>query len=310
MTPESVQQRSAAAWALASRQHGVVTHAQLIRLGFSAEMVRHRLTTGRLLRLHRGVYAVGHPDVTRHGRFMAAVLSCGPGALLSHESAATLWEIRRHRPGPIEVSVAADRCPRRPGIRIHRRAQLSDIARRHGIPVTRPATTLVDVATRLQRDALEAAINEADRLGLIGPDRLRTALDGMPRRPGVGVLKQTLDLRTFTRTRSWLERRFLPIARKAGLPPPLTCVIVNGYEVDFYWPGLGLVVETDGLRTHRTPAEQARDRLRDQAHLTAGMWPLRFTHDQIEHDPAHVLATLTAVVRHITNATAPRIPAA
>lgn len=230
---------------------------------------------------------------------MAAVLSCGEGAVLSHFSAAALWEIRPDRGRAIEVSVPAHRHPRRPGIAVHRVAAPGRSTTRHGIPVTNPVTTLVDIATGLDRDRLEAAVNEADRLGLVGVDELRAALDTMSRRPGLGRLRATLDRRTFTRTRSWLERRFLVLVRQAGLPMPLTCVVVNGHEVDFHWPDLGLIVETDGLRTHRTPAQQARDRVRDQDHIAAGMTVLRFTHDQIAQEPDRVIVTVTAVVRRL-----------
>ena len=96
-------------------------------------------------------------------------------------------------------------------------------------------------------------------------------------------------------TRSELEHLFLPIARRAGLPRPLTGEWVNGFEVDFYWPELKLVVETDGLRYHCTPAQQTRDRLRDQRHLAAELTPLRFTHAQVCFEPAHVEATLAQV---------------
>lgn len=106
-----------------------------------------------------------------------------------------------------------------------------------------------------------------------------------------------LDRRTFRLTREKLERRFLPLVEQVGLPLPLTKQWVNGFEVDFFWPDLGFVVETDGLRYHRTPAEQARDRLRDQAHTAAGMTQLRFTHEQVRYEPEHVLATLTATAR-------------
>jgi very-short-patch-repair endonuclease len=155
--------------------------------------------------------------------------------------------------------------------------------------------TLIDLAARLPRDELEAAISEADIRGLITPEQLRRALDAMPHRPGAGELRRTLDRRTFRVTRSKLERHFLPIARRAGLPPPLTRVEVNGYEVDFYWPDLGLVVETDGLTYHRTPAAQAADLLRDQAHAAAKLIPLRFTHYQVVYEPDHVEAILTRV---------------
>ena len=109
------------------------------------------------------------------------------------------------------------------------------------------------------------------------------------------MLRKLLDRQTFTLTDSALERLFLPIARRAGLPPPLTGQLVNGYKVDFYRPALALVVETDGLRYHRTPAQQARDRLRDQAHLAAGLRPLRFTHGQVKFEPAYVQTVLAAV---------------
>jgi very-short-patch-repair endonuclease len=113
------------------------------------------------------------------------------------------------------------------------------------------------------------------------------------------VLREVLDRRTFTLTDSELERRFLPIVRRTGLSLPRTGHHLNGFKVDFYWPDLGLVVETDGLRYHRTPAQQSRDRLRDQAHAAAGLTPLRFTHAQVRYEPRHVQATLEAVARRL-----------
>lgn len=174
-----------------------------------------------------------------------------------------------------------------------------EATRRHGIQVTTPVATLIDLATRLTRDELEAAVNEADVLGLVTPDRLRRALDAVDRRPGVGVLRRTLDERTFVLTRSRLERLFLPIARRAGLPKPRTRERAGGVEVDFHWPELGLVVESDGLGYHRTPQQQAKDRVRDQVHAAAGLTPLRFTHGQVRYDPRHVEATLAAVARRL-----------
>jgi very-short-patch-repair endonuclease len=115
----------------------------------------------------------------------------------------------------------------------------------------------------------------------------------------VANLRKTLDRRTFTLTDSELERRFLPIARRAGLPPPQTRRQVSGFRVDFYWPALDLIVETDGLRYHRTPAQQARDRLRDQTHTAAGLTCLRFTRAQVRFEADQVDATLSAVVRRL-----------
>lgn len=234
---------------------------------------------------------------------MAAVLSGGREAALSHASAAALWEIRSEPRGVIEVSAPAHVSRRRPGIRLHRRTLFSaaDVTRRHGIPVTTPACTLVDLASRLSDRELEAAVNETDKRGLINPEALRRALDPMRGRPGVATLRKLLDRRTFTLTDSELERRFLPLAREAGLDPPQTGHWVNGFKVDFYWPELGLVVETDGLRYHRTAAEQARDRLRDQIHTAGGLTPLRFTHAQVVFEPDHVRSTLAVVGRRLAS---------
>jgi very-short-patch-repair endonuclease len=284
-------------WQLVRHQHGVVTRRQLLDAGLTPSAIKHRRDTGRLHPVSPGVYAVGRPELSLHGRWIAAVLSCGPGAALSHESAAALWGIRAERAKRIEVSVPRSRHPRRAGIHVYRRTDLGSglLTRRHGIPITTPVCTLIDLATCLSEDALEAAINEADRLDLVSPPALRSALARLAGRPGVPAVREVLDRRTFRLTQSQLERYFLPLARRAGLPTPDTQRRVNGFRVDFHWPDLGLVVETDGLRYHRTPAQQAKDRVRDQAHAAAGLTPLRFTHEQIRFEPDHVRATLVKV---------------
>jgi very-short-patch-repair endonuclease len=283
-----------ALWELVGRQHGVVASTQLRQLGLTPKAIRHRIVAGRLHRIHGGVYAVGRPSLTLYGRWMAAVLSCGAGAVLSHDSAAALWEIRTTQIRGTEVSVGRTR--RRPGVIVHRRLLVDrEITCHRGIPVVTPALTLVDIAARARRNELEAAINAADRLNLADPEKLRAELGEMGRRPGLRALRQTLDRLTFTLTDSELERRFLPVARSAGLTAPETQCVVNGYRVDFWWPALRLVVETDGLRYHRTPAQQAADRLRDQAHAAAGLTSLRFTHGQVYYQPGRVAATLAAV---------------
>jgi very-short-patch-repair endonuclease len=230
---------------------------------------------------------------------MAAVLACGDGAVLSHSSAAALWRIGFERRNEIEVSLPSLSRRRRSGIRIHRRPSLAarNVTTRHNIPVTTPIQTLVDMSLRLDRRGVERMINEADKYDLVHPPGLRRALDERAGDPGVAKLRFILDRRTFRLTKEELERRFLPLARKAGLPVPLTGQWVNDFEVDFYWLDLGLVVETDGLRYHGTPAEQARDRLRDQAHTAAGLTPLRFTHEQVRYEPEHVLGVLRATAR-------------
>jgi very-short-patch-repair endonuclease len=254
-----------------------------------------------LHRIDRGIYVVGRPELTQRGRWMAAVLTCGSRAVLSHGSAAMLWGLCRRSSGPIEVSVPFASPRRRPGIRVYRRPNLrpKDIDVHGEIPVTVPVLTLIDLARTLDDGLLERAINEADRLDLIDPEALAPALDDFPGRPGITRIREVLGRRTFRMTDSELERRFLPLVADVRLPVPLTRQHVNGFRVDFYWPDLRLVVETDGLRYHRTPAQQARDRLRDQTHLAAGFTPLRFTHWQVRYEAGYVCSTLLAVARRL-----------
>jgi very-short-patch-repair endonuclease len=229
---------------------------------------------------------------------MAAVLGCGPEAALSHSAAAALWAICPQVPAVIEVSVPLAVRRRGPGLVVHRRSALAaKVTRRRGIPVTTPLCTLLDLAPRLARNELEAAINEATKQGLTDPEALHAALDELGPRPGVAPIREAL--REFRLTDSELECRFLPLARKAGLGAPETQAHLNGFRVDFYWAELGLVVETDGLRYHRTAAQQTRDRLRDQAHVAAGLTQLRFTHAQVGFQPEQVQATLSAVARRL-----------
>ncbi|HKG36459.1 MAG TPA: DUF559 domain-containing protein [Solirubrobacterales bacterium] len=287
---------------LGSRQHGVVARSQLLEAGITAEAIRHRLGSRRLFHLHDGVYAVGRAEVSRIGSLLAAVLRCGPEALLSHGSAAALWEIAPAREGPIEVSVPGRLERVGPGIKAHRRGRFLTrvLAVHHGVPVTDVPQTLLDLARTHPDHRVEAAVNAADRLGLADAETLRRSLRSLGGRPGVTRLRRVLDRHTFVLTDSELERRFLPVARSAGLPSPLTGAEVNGFRVDFFWPDLGLVVETDGLSYHRTPAAQARDRLRDQAHTAAGLTPLRFTHHQVRHQASYVRARLVQTVQHLS----------
>lgn len=285
---------SARAWDLAGRQHGIMARRQLLALGFSAIAIEHRVAKGRLHPVRRGVYAVGWPELTRERRWVAAVLACGDGAALSHRSAAALWGIGAERGGVIDVSVRRVCRHRRSGIQARSRPTLpdEDVLVHDRISVTRPVRTLVDMAAEVDVRFLERAVNEADKRDLVDPESLREALSGFAGEPGVKALRGLLDRHTFRLSDSDLELLFRPVAAAAGLPPPETKAWVNGFEVDFFWPRLGLIVETDGLRYHRTPAAQARDRLRDQAHTAAGMASLRFTHSQVKYEPAHVQRVL------------------
>lgn len=297
--------RGAQAWELARRQHGIVTRRDLLALGFSPKEIHYRLTVGRLYPVARGVYAVGWPQLTRERRWMAAVLACGPNAMLSHRSAAALWGIAAERNDRIDVSTRDRSEHKRAGILARSRPSLpaEDVLRWQRIPVTTPTRTLIDLATELTPRQLERAVNEADKLDLIDPETLREALDRYRGEPGVRPLRVLLDRHTFRLSDSDLETLFRPLAAAAGLPPPLTKQTVDGFEVDFHWPELRLVVETDGLRYHRTPAAQARDRLRDQTHTAAGRTALRFTHHQVKHERGHVLRILRETGRRLRQTT-------
>jgi very-short-patch-repair endonuclease len=251
--------------------------------------------------IHRGVYAVGRPDVGQHGRWIGAVLSCGPTALLSHRSAAVLWRLAQPSlEAEVEVVVPRTAVRRRSGIRVHRRVDLGPEHRREisGIPLTDPISTLVDLASCVVEWRVEQAINAADRLDLVDSETLRATVPTLPPRPGMARLRRLLGLDALTDT--GLERRFLDLVRAAGLPSPETQSWVNGYRVDFYWPDLGLVVEADGWRYHRTAGEQATDHRRDQTHTRDGLTTLRFAESQIRFEPHHVRATLSAVAARLS----------
>jgi hypothetical protein len=236
---------------------------------------------------------------------MAAVLACGIGAALSHRSAGVLWGIVAREGAAIDVSIRGTREVRRAGLHAHRRPTLldTDVTRRNWLPVTTPAQTMVDMATQLSRSELERAVNDADKRDVIHVGALRAALDDHGGVPGVRPLRTLIDRLTFRLSDSELEVRFRPIAVAAGLPQPFSKRWVNGFEADFFWPQLGLVVETDGARFHRTPSAQARDARRDRTHLLAGMTPLRFTHYEVRYERAVVRAALAKAAallsRHI-----------
>jgi very-short-patch-repair endonuclease len=246
--------------------------------------------------VYRGDYAVGSPDLTQHGRWMAAVLASGEGAALSHDSALELFGIREARGGRIHVSMPASRRSSHDGIVPHRRTELHTTTR-EDIPVTTPIDTLFDVASDKAEAELEALINDAAVRHLITPRQLHRAAQAAGSRRGAAAIRKLLDKQTLLLTDTELERRMLRISRGAGLPDPKTQARVNGFRVDFHWPDLGIVVEADGGNYHRTPAQQTRDRRRDQRHLTTGLTPLRFTHGQLAYERGHVEAVLVEVVK-------------
>jgi predicted transcriptional regulator of viral defense system len=249
---------------LAERQHGVVAARQLAALGISRNAVSARAQAGRLHRVHRGVYAVGHPVLTVNGRRMAAVLAAGPGAALSHASAAALWEIRPSAAGRIDVSVRS-RAGRgkRPGLRIHRAANLRDdeITEHHGIRVTTPARTLLDLASSVPRRALERALDEAEIRDLYDRRALEAITAAHQGERGAAALKRALDLDSDPAlTKSELEELVLALCDAHGIERPRVNAEVAGLEVDFVFAAQRLAIEADSWAYHRTRRSFERER--------------------------------------------------
>ena len=282
--------------ALAARQHGVVTRAQLGQVGLSGTPIDKRARAGRLHRLHRGVYAVGHGRLTLHGRFMAAVLACGDGAALSHGSAALLWGLPWTEGARIDVTVPGRGARSARRLVVVHRASLEpgEASAKSGIPVTSPGRTLIDLADYGRRRPLERALDEAAYLRLDV-----SGLEPRHGRRGSGLLAQVLAAHMWgtTFTRSQLEERFLSLCRQHELPPPEVNQRVQRYEVDFVWRARRLIVETDGHAAHGTRVAFERDRVRD-AELTAAGWRVvRMTHRRLLGQPGAVAAQLAHLLQ-------------
>jgi very-short-patch-repair endonuclease len=288
----AIRRRDMAIARLAGQQHGVISSAQLTLLGVSTSSIGDRVSAGRLHRIHRGVYAVGQPKISNEGRWMAAVLACGEGAVLSHVSAAALWTILprgRARSssgdrsvlglgvGMVDVTVLGHggRATRN-GIRVHRSATLSlpECTRRLRIPVTRPARTLQDLRGVLSSPKLAAARREAEYLGL--------PLDALAEP---------------NRSRSDLETLFFTLCRRHRLPQPEVNVQLDRFIVDFLWRKERLIVEVDGWEAHRSRSAFEEDRARDARLKLLGYEVLRFTWRQIENTPREVARVLRMLLR-------------
>jgi very-short-patch-repair endonuclease len=286
--------------ALATTQHGVVSLTQLRELGLTRQAVALRAKTGRLHRLHRGVYAVGHHDLSTEARWMAAVLACGPSAVLSHRAALALWNLRPKPSPPYDVTILAiGGLRRRPGIRLHctRVRGPDDVTTVNAIPVTSVPRTLLDYARTANPHQLRTAIEAAERLELFDGDAIHALLD---RSPGRATTKLRAVLKTMTGTIPWsrseLERAFLELVREAGLPEPQVNMSVLGYDTDFYWPAHRLIVETDGWGYHRTRAQFEEDRRRDTERMLQRIRTVRLTQRRIQHERTRVQAELEALL--------------
>jgi hypothetical protein len=286
--------------ALAARQWGVVSSAQLRALGMTGREVGHRMSTGRMHRVYRGVYAVGHRGLGPEGRFLAAVLACGKDAVLSHRSAAHWWGLLAAAGSLVDVT-SPHGCHAIEGIRRHRSRSLiaGDTTNHHGIPITTVPRTLLDLAASVQPHRLERALAQAERLRLYDHRGIEDVLSRANGHRGRTPLTQaTVHEPAFTR--SELEAWFLALVRDAGLDPPLVNFALTApdhprLEVDFCWPQHRLIVELDGWETHRTRAAFERDRRRDAALQAVGWRVLRFTWRE---DPTTIQRCLRALMHH------------
>jgi very-short-patch-repair endonuclease len=280
---------------LASRQQGLVARAQLLRAGLSAHTIKYRVRTRRLKPVHRGVYRVG-PSIAPYEREMASVLACGPTAVVSHRSAASLWKmLPRSGVAPTDVTIHPRDRRVRSAIRIFRgpAPEPDEVTRLEGIPTTVPARTVIDLAGTAAPEELERALARAVRRDLTNRREVMSFLERRPRRPGARVLRDLLERRAEPAlTRSEAEGHFLALVRKARLPPPELNVILHGYEVDFLWRQAGLVVEVDGFAYHSSPHRFERDRQRDGQLLARGFRVVRVTWRQIVDEPEAMLVRL------------------
>ncbi len=273
---------------LATRQHGVVAHRQLLDLGFSARWIERRLEEGRFSAVHRNVYAIGHNHLGQRSWWWAAVLAYEPGTLLSHHTAAVLWRFQRPRRGPIHVTAPGGRqgVERRRGIWVHRcKFAVEDRTIRDGFLVTTVARTLFDFAEIAPFASLQGAAEEADRLNLLRLRELEKVCErGRGRRALRPARRLIEELRPPDEGRSPLEIRLPAFVRVHRLPKPVQNVHVLGHEVDALWPGAKLIAELDSWEHHGHRAAFERDRARDPKLLIAGYRTIRITHRRLDRE--------------------------
>jgi hypothetical protein len=267
------RQRLAAIAKIAARQHGHITRAQLLAIGLSERTIDRRIQSGALIRVHAGVYAVGYPRVEPVALAAAAVLACGDGAVLSHDSAAALWGFRRWPRTP-EVIVLTDRRP--PGVRAHRSTTLTrtEIRTQLGIRTTSAARTIRDIARRLSDRQLTRAIQDSRHARHIRPAELTTLLRTCPR-------ARALVDPTQNPTRSGLEDDFVRWVRRYKLPMPIINVKASGKEVDARFIAERVILEVDSWEYHGDPITFRSDAERGTAHAANGFLPLRLTDDRL-----------------------------
>lgn len=275
----------------------MVSNRQLVALGYLPNAISRGAASGRLHRLHRGVYAVGHRQLTNHSRHMAAVLACTPGAVLSHYSAGWLWGLLRYPGQTIHVTVSTRRHPK-PSFRLHYAALVeADLTTYEEIPVTAIPRTMLDLAAVLPPPRLDRVIERAEELRLLDLGPIDSLLGRAGHHPGRGPLRRALDLyQPPAFTRSQLERRFLELVRESGLPVPAMNFNLAGYELDAYWQAERFVVELDVYETHSTRKAFERDRLRQEELKLLDVEMIRVTGPRLDREPEIVMERLAELL--------------
>jgi hypothetical protein len=287
------------AWT-AARQHGVISHRQLVAADLSQTEINNRVAAGWLHRVHRGVFAVGHPGLTARGRWTAAVLRGGEGAALSHRSASALWGVWRDGDVP-SVTVPGTKRRGTAALELHSgRLRGDEVVLFDGIRVTSVGRTLLDLAEVLPLEQLVRTIDNATNSRRIGRNTMPSVIHGAPGRRGVRPLTEALLI---TRpqdvlTRSELERRALKLIASACLPQPEVNVRLHGLEVDLLWRDHRLVVELDGREHHDTDTAFDRDTRRSGDLMAHGWWVGHLTWRQVVNDPSWVTSRLRSWLRH------------
>jgi very-short-patch-repair endonuclease len=284
---------------LARRQHGIVDDADLAGLGFGRGAIQHQLRLARLHRLYPGVYAVGHTRLTLEALWLAAVRACGDGALLSHRTGATSWDVMRATGGAIHVTVVRSQRPKR-GIVLHQVRSLDDRDRtiRDGIPVTSLARTLLDLAETESSHTLRRTWDEAERLRLLDAAAVSELCERSRGRRGLKPITALLaDMRPAPHTKRELEALFFDFCRAQGLPSAACNVLVEGYEVDAFWPANRLIAELDSWEFHRGRKAFERDRERDAVLQAAGYRVIRITWRRLTRNPEEVAALVRRLMR-------------
>ena len=286
---------------MAAQQGGVVAARQLLALGIRKGAIDYWLRCRRLHVVHRGVYAVGHPVLGETGRLWAALLACGPGAVISHRSAARLWGIRPNNRSAIDVTVPGRTRHRRKGIDIHlvRHLDPRDVTTVDGIPMTTVARALLDMAEVIPKSQLPRAIAEAEYLRLLDLKAVQDVLSRSSGRRGQRPLSAALtDVAPKERTRSDLEEAFLEFCDQRAIPRPKVNTKIDGHEVDMVWLEYGLIVELDGYQAHRTRRAFEADRRRDAAYLLDhDLRTIRVTQRWLTREPDDLERTLKRAIR-------------